>query len=298
MPNVGPEGPLGPVSPPPAPADTGFDWNPVSWVTSAGEWTAGELVSAFRWSKSEVGKLAGWTVKETEAVGNDVAGFVEKGLHGLEELFWRVINEVHHGLTVANHDIHVIGGWAASATKWIEGSESWVWQRIDGGIHALERDALDPIRHDIAHLFDLTRHTVAAGVDRALNEVHRLEATTIHDLSSWVDASGGWFAREFEAAWSTIYNDAIGPAIHDLKATVEEFATAAEWVAVNGPTILKLVIDAADWLLWFGEHSLADIDQLLTNAGAGFTLTDLKAAAAKTPDYTDQFDKTMKGLVQ
>ena len=61
---------------------------------------------------------------------------------------------------------------------------------------------------------------------------------------------------------------------------------------------MKLVIDAADWLLWFGEHSLADIDQLLTNAGAGFTLTDLKAAAAKTPDYTDQFDKTMKGLFQ
>lgn len=279
------------------PSFLGIDLNPVHYITEAADWTEHEVVQATKWTATEVGKLAGLTAKDIEKLPSGVFNLVSRTVTAVESVFWDVIHEVHHELSVINTDVGHIGSWAAGAAKWIHHAETWADNKVAGAVHVFERDVVDPVRHEVATLAVQVTHAGEALFGVVEGELHTLEVRTIAPLGNFVSHAEGWFSREFHAAWALAYGDVIGPTLATLEAAVRDGEVATEWVIKNGPGMLELVTEAADWLVWFAAHSITDFEALVKLAEGNVSVPALERGLAKGAQYADELEPWLSRLL-
>ena len=271
----------------------GFDLNPISWIGDAVAWTEAELAQGVAWVDSELGQAAGWTEAELKKVGPDVASFVDRGLHGLEVLTLDAVSLVHNFTLDAWRIGEAATSDARDALDWIGGAAEWLDREVQGPLNVFMRDVVDPAIHAAEIAAGAVGASLVAVVDDVKQEADQLYKNTVPELEHWVDESATWFGHELRAGYGDILRDVVDPAIHDVEAGL---ADVSKLVAYGVDDVIKaaeLAIKAADWLTWFGLHTLEDLG---TEAGDLFDSVGLSTlhsmdtyAAGLVPDVESVF---------
>ena len=262
----------------------GFDWNPISWVTSAVDWTKAELQSAAHFVGANVVRLAGWTRAEVAAVGADVVQFVSKGLHGLWLAVLHVANGVHHVVVGLNHTLHDVGQWAHTALAFVEHAPSWLASHVQSALatfyHQVVVPAVDGAEAAAAQL----AHNVEGNLEHAVGNLEGWVSDAVHPLEHWVADASEWFGTEFEDAWHTVYADVVHPALAELEQGVAHVAPLVTYGIGDIIAAAELVAKSADWLVWLSEHALGDLVALVEGDTSVFRPPSQRAMVAETQD--------------
>lgn len=212
-------------------------WDPVSWVQDAVGLLSGPVSDVESWVMGVVKTAVGAVERDLA----DAVSFAERsaaeGIGGAFDLASRAWN----GLDTLGRDLYGALDRAVGEAEHLASS----------GISLLERGLYDA-RHEAATLFDDARHTAA----------HELDVV-VHDLVdpalSWIAHSEEWWYHLVDRWWQLTDREVIHPIEHGLDDVRHEAAATADWVAHEGARVAELVEKAADWLVWFGVHTIEEV---------------------------------------
>jgi len=258
-----------------------FDWNPLSILGSAVDWTVGELDQAYRWSSSQLGKLAGWSESEVKSVGIDVAHFVVRGLDAVEQIVWHVAEGVHHVTVSLGHDLATTVHWASGAVHWVAHAESWGAHLLDQGLTAFNNDVLKPAEAAAAWQLRTTRDVLTGNISDLQHQVQPVANFVYQHAEPILNNIGSLINQGATAVWHTAYNEVVHPIESGVAQVEHDVAGVYDWLDKYGLDAVKLVLAASDWLVWMAEHSVADVISLAEHGLGGISLDDaLKGAKA------------------
>ena len=235
------------------------------WVQSAFDFLAGFLDTAFGF----VLGVGNWTFDQLATAIFDLARAADSAYYLAIGVAQNLVDRALSGI--------------GTAADLLDRVYEWLWPKITGfvadAVGALRDAAWSLFLHAIAtaqQLVDDLRSWTGAGLDFVANAAHQL----VDDLRSWTAAGLDFVGHAahmlFDQAVQLVH-DAIDAAVHELRAGLDFVAGAArdaldlfrrdvldpvagalqsfidnEWHwAMN---LLKVLEDAAEWLVWIGEH--------------------------------------------
>jgi hypothetical protein len=182
----------------------------------------------------------------------------------LEFLTLHFISAVHSGLVDVNHAAYEIGRVANAGWHWVNGAESWFVSHAEHALSVFDNEVVRPAVGAVETFARQEAANVESGVVNVANDVGRLAAGPVAAVEHFVEGAGDWFADEFDSAWHIAYNDAIGPALHSVEVGVDAVAPIILYGAEDIVHTVEMVIKAAEWIVWFGEHTFEDLLGLAT----------------------------------
>jgi hypothetical protein len=247
-------------------ARLGFDWDPLSWASSA-EKEAGKILKT----------IVSWVVKEAVKLGNLIQNDVVDVYHSLSTDFGVLTSEVTYLFSQLGSDVGV-------GVKFIR-------KLISDAVSAAERALRD----------------VISGIDTFAHDVYRDADNWYHDALHWAAADERWWwdhviepaihaveaggkdvEKYLDAWWQTIDRDVIRPIEHDAAEGLNDAVKALYWIDHAGYDAVKLVEEAAGWLVAFAEHPLSELESLPAGLAKLITQGWIEQTAAGTPGLFEQ----------
>lgn len=199
-------------------------------------------------------------------IGNDVTSLITKAVSSAANLLHEDLHSVWN----------LTSGWIRDVVHYIEEGLNWVDQQLKRTLHEavhLYRAAVhlaahyyDVVRHDIAHLLDIVRHAIAWLWD-ALTRfvwsvlsryVFRPLDVLVHWLAHWVDYVLRIVWKGLDWYWHHVFL----PFWSDLLGVVKRVERLERTVFHDFLWAIRLIEDCADWLIWFADHTFADLEHL------------------------------------
>jgi hypothetical protein len=135
--------------------------------------------------------------------------------------------------------------------------------------HRVWHDAahwVDNARHEAAHLFDMGRHFAAHigdNIRKWANETLR------KNVWGRLDSLWHWFLHADTWAWHMIvrgakdvYRNVIRPVEHAISSDAHRLWNIEKHLYGDVMMWIRVLEKAADWMLWFAEHSFDDIKKV------------------------------------
>lgn len=215
-------------------------WNPVSWYDDA--------VNA----ASDIGSdIKGW-----------VLDVVHKAALGLDDAFHELESDVTNALDTADRAIIDIGVNAWNATSSLSMEIGQVAQSALSEAYGYASALADRAESVALSAVHDAESLATAGINAVEGSLHALEVDVINPIAHFVDTAVVWWDKLITSWWHDTYNAVIHPIERDLDEARHDIAIAAEWIEHTGYDVAKLVYKAADWLVWLGIHSIEDLEQL------------------------------------
>lgn len=212
-------------------------WNPVTWFNDA--------KSAAIGSFDEVKK---WVLK----IVHSAALGLEHNFNTIIGSLTNVITEASNAVaTLALETVGQISGGIASLFNHVSAITKTIEDYALGLVHAAEAAA----NYGIQQVKNLAETGLAA-VQATINYLNN---TVIGPIVNWVANADSWFLNHVSQWWDTIYHDVILPVAHTAETAASDALNAVTWIGETGIYIADLVLKAADWLIWFGEHAFSDL---------------------------------------
>jgi hypothetical protein len=191
------------------------------------------------------------------------------------------INGITGGLAFLSSIVGTVWGWVVNAAAIVG---SWIWQAVDGFWNVVIVPAFHAVEAAAQWSFD----TLLGLVNDVRNAAAWVWDNLLMPMWSWIvhaaETVGGWIWAAIQA----FYHDVILPLWNLLVEAARLVAEIWDWIVRVAEFAVRLVIKAADWLIWFGEHTISDLLALLRDPGALFTRDFLLGAADSAHGYMDR----------
>jgi phage-related protein len=215
-------------------------WDPVSW-----------------WDT-----IKGTAVRTFDDIKNFIRHAIHTALHlvtdsldlwvFLQSLFNAAIQwAVGVAQSVANTAMGWIEGAADTVGHWIDDAFHWFWSNVIApAIHAVD----DAWRWGVGVL-----QGIVSDLQAALDWV---TANLIEPMLHWIERAADEIWHMINEAWDTFYRDVIAPIAHLLKDVAAVAVDLWDWFWRIAKDAVEGVVKAWDWIVWFGEHTISDLEQL------------------------------------
>jgi hypothetical protein len=219
------------------------------------------LLASFRW---------GWVthtwddiVHDAKTIGSDIKAFVTKAInlavsaieYGMRDAVGAVESTIGT-LTPIILDAYNYGKQALSELEHVGGV---VVGDVLGEAESFAKGLFDTVEHEVSTVEGLA-HDVGDAVGAEFDTLERWVTTDVAGpIWGWIDKAFSTVERWVEQWWVKIYHDVILPIARDAKTAATDVEHAGEWIEHEGLRTAELVAKAADWLVWFGVHSIEDL---------------------------------------
>lgn len=266
-------------------------WN---GVVEGFDWTTNAIDKAFDWTTKSVEKAIGWTDKETKAVGSDVENFVVKGITETLKIATKMVEALEASLKTVETDLTQVTSDTASALKWIGQSSSWLAHNIGGALKGVESTITNTVESVVAATIrDVENWTkdLVGGVESSLQD---LERDVVDPVVKWVEGAESWFATEFSKAEQLVERDVIDPISQSVGSLVHDVSSVSNWIENDAMAAIKLITEAGDWLIWFAEHSITDIESFIEGANAANRPSEIYDEAKSSEGFALSLEQTIE----
>ncbi len=257
-------------------AHLGFDWDPLSWASSA-EHEAGKIIKT----------IVSWVVKEAVKLGNLIQNDVVSVYNTLTTFAGVIGSEVEYLYSQLGSDVGV-------GVKFIK-------RLISDAVNAAETGLRDLI----------------SGIDSFARRIYHDAENWYHDALSWAAADERWWwdhviepaindakgigkdvYKYLDGWWQTIDRDVIRPIEHDAAEGLNDAVKALYWIDHAGYDAVKLVEEAAGWLVAFAEHPLSELESLPAGLAKLITQGWIEQTAAGTPSLFEELAAEVEKVIE
>lgn len=158
--------------------------------------------------------------------------------------------------------------WANFDSLWSLAEDLWQ-SAVNIAAAALDQlrqwvtDAIDAAVTWATDIYHWAQAAIAQAEDWAHSAVDWIVNDLIDPLSRWVAAAADWVWHVLDGWWQTIYNDVIRPIEQAADWAWHELSSIWDWLTHDVAAVVELVVKAAEWLVWMGEHTISELVDIL-----------------------------------
>jgi hypothetical protein len=219
-------------------------------------------------------------------LGSDAVSDIEDWVKDFVNLCFSIYDEAEQlAIELINGLINLVGYVASVAYSWGQQAltgvdvlvSSWIPEALDDVKNTVLGWVNDAISAASEALGDVYGWAVDAfnTVDGVLDAIYNEYVVPAVD---WIANAGDWFYNELDGWWDEFWDYAIGPVINDLSNLGGWIDTAGDFLYGEVTDAIHLVEEATDWLVWFGEHTFDDLENLFSQSTSGVNETWLLGA--------------------
>lgn len=212
---------------------TGVDWNPLHWARNVWDdiWHVGSSVvnAIVDAVSSAIDLLANAANDAINWVHDTLSDAIMSALDGIQRL-WHAIDDV------LNKAWHFADNVWHSLDDFIRRVAADVWGGISNALH----QAID----FAGNVLQSALHAIEHAVGWVWNEAQHLVERAWHDLQNWT-----------QNAIDLVIRDIIGPILRFADQIWHDIYPMFKWFTQAIVDIIEICIKAAEWLIWFGEHT-------------------------------------------
>lgn len=205
-------------------------------------------------------------------LGDNVAHDIESWVKDFVNLCFSIYDEAAQlALDLIDGLINLVGyvagvaySWAGDALgditnivdNWIPSIVNSIWSTVWGWV-------VDAANAAASALDDVYGWAVAAfdAVDGVINSIWDNYLLPALD---WISHAADWFGDQFAGWWNEFWAVAIAPVLDTLSDLGGWIEVAGNFLYGDVTTAVHAVEAAWDWIVWFGEHTFDELDQLFT----------------------------------
>lgn len=231
---------------------------------------------------------------------NDVKAFIHDAIKAAVDLLDDGVNLFYYVFVVVTDalqaGLNAVTNIATVAWQWVESAATVVGGWIQYATTTLWNDVIWPAIKFVEDGLNFAVGALQYAIDGVINAAAALWDNYVSPLWDWVAHSletvSGWI-------WSAIdgfYNAFIKPIIATVEQIGHDLYAALDWLFNVAVGVVDAVIKAWDWVVWFGEHTFADIRALLSGTDAQLNRDWLLGAAHAGGGVADEVAKWLEDL--
>lgn len=220
------------------------------------------FVDAYNWIS---GPVASAFKAALDALKDLLLGIID----ALRQAFWYAFDLlqtfVNFVLSVAWTAIQLATGIATMLLEALWNSVTWILSRLADVAGQIWGTILSLDAWIIGQVGDLLSR-ILSGIDYVLNWVWK---NVFQPLLNALGQLLGYVLGVIQSALKWIYSTFLEPILNFLASLADKVGALWNFVFGIVATVVHAVLDAFDWILWFGRHTLASIAALINDAGHG-----------------------------
>jgi phage-related protein len=233
-------------------------WNPVSWLSDLGTLAADSAQEIRNWVTIAVDEA----FSLFDAAASITIGFIDDILSDIVGTI-AVIGGM--ATTLVEQVAGIISSAIPNAINWVVGTvEGWARDAI--GIVSLAVDGVISFFNGL--------------INDVENEAKYVFDTYIAPAIQWIEGAADWVGAIIETAWNAFWAVAIAPVINVIDTISDQIDSLWNYLFGEARSVIDVVEQAWDWIVWFSEHTFDDIDQIIMSGESSIGASWVKSVAA------------------
>jgi phage-related protein len=282
------------------PPDTGggggFNWTSLLFEASPVAAAKTVVEAAVASGVTQVESVAGFADYWAKKLAKPIFDAIEAAIHTVISFVVRVVGLVHHAVVWLSGLAHHVLDLANAALDWIHHAVTWVVGEISHAITLFYNDIIQPALNVIksaASALDHFAHTEVAKLTAGLKALADQIAAGIKAVAGPVVS---FVHTAINDALSVFHKDLIDPILHDVNVLKNDVASITLGLGPDVITLLEELLKMPEWILWFAEHSITDIEALISGDFLHVTRADFAAGLASGQRTIDPLEKWLEDL--
>lgn len=215
-------------------------WNPTTWWSGVSSLTSNVVTTIESWVQTAI----------------------HLAMSAFDAALQITISGLESTLTWAEGIASTAWNWGNEALGWIAQSTNIIWGAIGTFWDATWRDVVVPFVDGLVNV-------VQAGINAVSDFANQVESAlswwvdqVITPLWDWFQSINDWVANELQNAWNYWWANVIAPVFNEVAWLWDQGTNLFAWILATAIPWVQALIEMGDWVLWFGEHPIAAIEQL------------------------------------
>lgn len=247
----------------------GFDWNPLSWIQSAGNIASSAISDVENWAKNAI-KLAVDALSDAVSLVTDGIEALDTALvAGFQSITSLAENTYNWAAQIAYVDLpDAVNGLFNTALGWVDDAEGLAEQLYNAAI-GYATDVVDDVTN---------------ALDYALNNY-------LYPAWNWIGNAENWVGALLDSWWDAIWANTFGPIWSAMQWLAGLGADWFDWLTNVATDAINAVIKAWEWIVWFGEHTIDDLVNLVDSTPSQIDNAFLNSAVAQVPGAFEEAEE-------